>query len=190
MVEATYTGDLSNVRWSVDANGWLTMDYRYRHDGAADFLGVGFDLPEAAVTGMRWCGQGPYRVWKNRLLGGTLDVWDLDANDTLAGHQGWRFPESRGFFADVRWLTLRTSNGPITIRTDRPFIQVLPAKFPPASKNAMAVCPQVGFALLDAISPIGNKFHAAKDVGPQSQPTTIVEELHGTARFWFGPDPH
>lgn len=188
-VEATFTGGLVSTRWRLGGDGWLHCDYAYRHDGAVSHLGVGFDLPEDAVTGMRWCGLGPYRVWKNRMVGGTLDVWDVDMNTTQTGFSGWRYPETRGYFADVRWITLRTAAGPLTVRTNRPFVQVLDPAIPTISMKATAEFPAAGFALLDAISPIGNKFHAAKDCGPQSQPTMAAGEYRGTAGFWFGDHP-
>lgn len=30
VVQATYTDDLTSLRWRLDANGWLQLEYRYR----------------------------------------------------------------------------------------------------------------------------------------------------------------
>ena len=56
---ATYTGNLKSVRWRLDSNGWLRMDYTYNLTGTYDFLGVNFDYPESKVTGVTWLGRGP-----------------------------------------------------------------------------------------------------------------------------------
>jgi hypothetical protein len=193
VIEAIYTGELVSTRWRLGGDGWLHLEYTYRHEGPVSQLGVGFDLPDNAVTGMRWCGQGPYRVYQNRLLGGTFDVWDLEANGTMTGYSGWKYPETKGYYADVRWLILRTPAGQIIIRPGESgrFVQVLKPKSPDDSWGGSAAdFSSTGLAFLDAIAPIGNKFHKAKDTGPQGQPTMASGEYHGSADFWFGPGAH
>ena len=32
-------------------------------------FGFSFSFPEKNISGMRWLGKGPYRVWKNRIEG-------------------------------------------------------------------------------------------------------------------------
>ena len=44
--------------------------------------GVTFDYLEANITAVRWLGQGPYRVWKNRLAGQEIGVCRKLANNT------------------------------------------------------------------------------------------------------------
>jgi hypothetical protein len=187
-VEATYSGGMTSIRWRLGGDGWLHCDYAYRHDGEIPHLGVGFDLPEKDMVGMRWRGRGPYRVWKNRMVGGTLDVWDLEMNNTQTGSTEWIYPESKGYFADVRWVTLRTTAGPLTVRTDRPFVQVLRPELPDHASEANPIYTynfaSCDFALLDVISPIGDA-----RFGPQSQLTQASGEYRGTASFWFGPNP-
>lgn len=40
-------------------------------------MGVMFDYPEDKVLSKRWVGDGPYRVWQNRLHGPQLGVWEM-----------------------------------------------------------------------------------------------------------------
>ena len=103
------------VSWRVNGNGWLDCDYSYAASGTNDFLGITFDYPESLVRHKRWLGNGPYRVWKNRLPGVSLGAWDNDYNNTLTGFRDWIYPEFKGFFSDVRWLELDTAEGQVTV---------------------------------------------------------------------------
>ena len=63
-----------------------------------------------------WLGDGPYRVWRNRLKGGTLGVWETAYNTTETGYKDWKYPEFAGYFANVRWLKLTTTEGTLTMK--------------------------------------------------------------------------
>jgi len=193
VVAATFTGDLKSVTWRVQGNGWVRCDYAYTAEGPKEFLGVAFDYPEGQVKGKRWLGDGPYRVWKNRLRGVTFGVWADRYNDTTTGWSGWEYPEFKGCFSNVRWLQLDTTEGPITavLGSEDLFVQVLTPSFPPKNlqmKTALSL-PQAGLAFLHAIPPIGNKFHTAAETGPQGQPTIAHGEYAGSVSFYFGALP-
>ena len=64
------------------------LDYEYAFDGDVDLLGVTFDVPARAFTGKRWLGRGPYRVYRNRLEGGVLDLHEVAYNDPIPGPVG------------------------------------------------------------------------------------------------------
>ena len=193
VVAATFEGGLKSVVWRVNGNGWLQCSYTYAARGTNDFLGVVFDYPENLVTHKRWLGDGPFRVWQNRLGGVTSGVWENDYNNTLAGWRDWIYPEFKGFFSNWRWLQLVTREGKITVLNNShvPFVQVLTPEFPPQNLvgQAFAPVPVAGLGFLDAISPIGSKFKAAKFGGPQGQPTTSEGEFSGTVSFYFGNIP-
>ena len=190
VVAAKYDGDLKSTTWRVNGNGWIQCSYTYTAHGTNDFLGVLFDYPENLVTHKRWLGDGPFRVWKNRLRGATLGVWENDYNNTRTGYRDWIYPEFKGFFAGWHWLQLDTKEGPITIVNNNavPFVQVLTPEFPPANlmAKAFAVMPHCGLGFLDAIPPIGSKFKEAKFGGPQGQPTVADGEFSGSVSFYFG----
>ena len=193
IVSEKYDGDLKSIDWRVNGNGWIDCDYTYAATGTNDFLGVLFDYPENLVQHKRWLGDGPYRVWQNRLRGVTLDVWENDYNNTLTGFRDWIYPEFKGFFANVRWLQLDTTEGKITVINNSvvPFVQVLTPEFPPANLvgKAIAPAPKCGLGFLDAIPPIGSKFKEAKFGGPQGQPTVAHGEYSGALSFYFGKLP-
>ena len=192
-VSATFDGDLKRIFWRVNGNGWMDCDYTYAAEGAQDFIGVIFDYPESRVQHKRWLGDGPYRVWNNRLRGATLGVWENDYNHTVAGWRDWVYPEFKGFFAGVRWLQLDTTEGLITVLNHHavPFVQVLTPEFPPTNLvgKAIAPMPDCGLGFLDAIPPIGSKFKEAKFSGPHGQPNVAHGEYSGAVSFYFGKLP-
>jgi len=193
IVSAKFDGDLKSVLWRVNGNGWIDCHYTYTAEGTNNFLGVLFDYPEILVQHKRWLGDGPYRVWKNRLRGVTLGVWENNYNNTLTGLRDWIYPEFKGFFANVRWLQFDTKEGQITVINNSavPFMEMLTPEFAPTNLTgkAFAPVPKCGLGFLDAIPPIGSKFKEAKFGGPQGQPTVAHGEYSGAVSFYFGKLP-
>jgi hypothetical protein len=173
-------------------DGWLKCDFTYTAEGTNDFLGVVFDYPTNLVKSKRWLGDGPFRVWKNRLQGVTLGVWQNDYNTTITGWRDWIYPEFKGAFANVRWLQLQTTEGQITVVPENvPFVQVFTPDLPPAKAVGKTVgpLPDCGLGLLHAIPAVGSKFKTALDLGPSSQPTVAHGEYSGSVSFYFGKLP-
>jgi hypothetical protein len=183
---------LKKVVWQLRDDGWLQCDYTYAADGTNDYFGVVFDYPENQVKSKQWLGDGPYRVWKNRLRGQTFGVWKNDYNNTITGWRDWIYPEFKGCFADVRWLQLETTEGLITVVPKNiPYVQVLTPDWPPMNLvgKAYAPLPQCGLGFLHAIPAIGSKFKNATALGPQSQPNVAQGEYSGSVSFYFGGLP-
>ncbi|MEO8562232.1 MAG: glycoside hydrolase family 2 TIM barrel-domain containing protein [bacterium] len=178
VVEARYEGDLQRVVWRLSPSGWLKLDYTYRVRGPRSYIGVTFDYPEQQVTGMRWLGRGPYRVYKNRLKGVEFDVFHKKYNDTQTG-LSWDYPEFKGFHEDMYWATLETKEAPITMvfgSTDQ-FLRVLTPSEPTAPgsepRNTHVVYPPGDISFLRGIAPIGTKFTTAAQQGPAGQPNIM-----------------
>jgi hypothetical protein len=194
VVEATYDGVLRSARWRVRANGWLSLDYRLRVPGGAHpSFGITFDYPAEHVTGLRWLGRGPYRVWKNRLDGPTFGVWSNTANDAVTG-ESWQYPEFRGFFADLYWATVGSTQHPITVVAETPgmFLRMLTPRQPRDPRMTALPFPEGDISFLHGIPPIGTKFHAANVYGPESQPNLVngrTGTYEGTLHFAFGRVP-
>lgn len=193
VVSADYSGDLKSVRWRIQNNGWLQMDYDYALDGSQEFFGVGFSYPETHLQAMTWLGAGPYRVWKNRRQGGTLGVWSNTYNDTITGDTLWKYPEFKGYYGEVRWVQFQTTEGPITavVGQDDLFLQVLTPKFPhnAEARNTSPAFPTTDVSFLHAIPPIGSKFSSAARSGPAGQTPVAAGSYHGTVSFYFGDLP-
>jgi len=195
-VTASYEGNLQQVTWRLHPGGWLQLDCRYHFPAHAesDILGVSFDYPEKLVTGLRWLGRGPYRVWKNRGKGVEFGVWEKPYNDTMTG-LAWKYPEFKGFHANVHWARLATTEGPITvvIDSDDVFLRVFTPDTPEGTDvephHTRVAFPPGDLSFLQGIMPIGTKFHPPEAHGPAGRPNMIPR--HGrtftlTAYFYFG----
>jgi hypothetical protein len=174
VVEAAYEGDATlHIKWIFNPGHPVKLEYNYSQTGDVDFTGISFNYPEAKITGMKWLGRGPYRVWQNRLKGQKFGVWHKACNNTITG-ETWGYPEFKGYHAEVNWLVLENKESPFTVyTTDKNlYVQMLhPAREKDALKNnnVEPPFPAGDISFLNAISAIGTKFQPAKVMGPQSQ---------------------
>jgi hypothetical protein len=187
VITATYSGDLDQVTWRVLGNGWVSLDYRYALEGEYDYFGVGFDYPEENVIAAQWLGRGPHRVWKNRMQGPWHDVWQRDYNDGITGVR-WDYPEFKGYYADVRWLRISTTEGPIhfVIGTDDLFLGLFVPSDAPSPLDGPIVYPSQNISLLHGIAPIGTFTLPSAELGPQSEPHSLSGSFEASVFLYFG----
>jgi hypothetical protein len=196
VVEAEYEGGLSRVTWRMHRGGWLECDFHYRFPPHAEekYLGVSFDYPEKLVTGLRWLGRGPYRVWKNRRAGAGFGLWEKAWNDTVTG-LSWAYPEFKGFHANLYWAKLQTKEGPITMVADGEdlFLRVFTPAQPEGEKLnphfTRVEFPRGDISFLHGIAPVGTKFHPAEAHGPAGAPNMVPRHgraYRATLYFHFG----
>ncbi|MDP9080220.1 MAG: glycoside hydrolase family 2 [Bacteroidota bacterium] len=191
IVEADYVGAASlHVRWTFAPGRNVQLEYQYTQSGDADFMGITFNYPEEKITGMKWLGRGPYRVWKNRLKGQQFGVWHKAYNNSITG-ETWGYPEFKGYHAEVNWVVIENKESPFTVyTTDKNiYLQMLhPAREKDAldNNNVEPPFPKGSIGFLNAISPIGTKFQAANVMGPQSQANHADgKPINGTLLFDF-----
>jgi hypothetical protein len=189
-VTATYTGGMDEVAWRVMGNGWIRLSYRYSVSGTAPYLGVDFDCTEEEVTSVDWLGRGPSRVWKNRMRGPWHDLWRRTKNDAITG-QRWLYPEFKGYFADVHFARIHSNAGTIDVVMDAPdlFLRLYTPTNGVSPQTASMAFPPGDISFLHGISPIGDKFLAAADLGPEGQLHTNPGTLSATLYFRFTPTP-
>jgi hypothetical protein len=187
ILDADYTGDLKHTRWTVYASGWIRLEYEYELQGDSSLFGINFDYPESEMQAMRFLGRGPYRVWKNRLKGGTLGVWSNKCKNDIPGVT-WDFPEFKGYHRDWRWVVFSTQQGNITIVNGTPglFLGVYRPNDGPFPANTKLNVPETGIAFLHGIPAIGTKFDKPEVLGPQSQKNKASGTYRGTVWFHFG----
>ncbi len=191
-VEITYSGDLGQVRWTMHPGGWVEMQYTYSLAGLYDFAGISFDFEEGNVISARWLGEGPYRVWKNRMTGGTIDVWEKEYNNTMAGMYPWNFPEFKGYYADVSWMELNTLDGKILVACPDKDLFVRLFEFYAFPEPTLSPdLPPGDISFMDAISPVGTKMStrlnaSARSTGPQGEPNQLDGTFTHTLYFNFG----
>jgi hypothetical protein len=191
IVEPVY--DAANqfkVKWTFKKDGLPELDYEYTINKQADFLGITFTYPEEKIKGMQWLGRGPYHVWKNRLKGNQLNVWQKNYNNTITG-ESYNYPEFKGWHSELYWVTVQNKESDFTVYTkdENVFFQMLqPAKqIGIRNNNTLPAFPGNTIGFFNGISAIGTKFQAAEVMGPQSQKNASLngKEQKGSLLFDF-----
>jgi hypothetical protein len=187
VLDANYEGDLKHARWTVHPTGWISLEYEYELQGEFALFGISFDYPESKMRSMRFLGQGPFRVWKNRLKGGTPDVWSNNYKNDIPGVT-WDFPEFKGYYRDWRWVVFSTEQGDITVVNGTPdlYLGVYRPNDGPFPANTKLNVPDTGIAFLHGIPAIGTKFDKPEVLGPQSWKNQAAGTYRGTVWFHFG----
>lgn len=187
-IEARGVGGLDRFRWSLGGNGALRLDYEYTLNGDFLYHGITFTHPEEKMISLRWLGEGPYRVWQNRLRGTWLGVHEIARNDVQPG-ESWSYPEFQGYFARPRWLRLETETGPLVVSPSSPetYLRVGTPRI--NHQNTTAEFPAGDLSFLYAIPAMGSKFVTPVDTGPHSQPAKASGVYKGSLVFSFGDAP-
>lgn len=189
---ARYLGAIDSIVWRLNPMGLLSMDavMLNRATGGSGFddaftddeilnFGLSFSFPEENVTGMRWMGRGPYRVWKNRIKGTNYGIWHKEYNNTITGESdfGLIYPEFKGYHANLYWATLESKTTPFTVysESDGVFFRVFTPQEPAGrqdGKSTMPDFPDGDISFLYDIPGI-RCFKPISQHGPQSQPGHI-----------------
>ena len=192
IVEATYSGDLKYIRWTMRPDGWLKLDYSYHINADVPFAGVSFDFPESYMLSAKWLGNGPYRVWKNRLQGVTRNTWEKMHNDSRPGIGPWNFPEFKGYFSNINWIQFNSVQGKFLVATDQDDLFVRLFDFYGMSgTQGYPQLPTGNVSFLDAIPAIGSKLalginNNAGVNGPAGELNKMRDQVNRTLYFYFG----
>ena len=166
--------------WRMYDDGTLELDYGYypcaigKKVGGIEMTGVTFSFPEKDVAGAKLFANGPYRVYKNRLKGGSLDVWNKTYNNTITG-ESWDYPEFKGYYSLFYAMHLDCPT-PFDVysATQDLYLHL----FTPERQKGIAAernythpnYPSGNISFMDAIPAVGTKFSVPTDLGPQSAP--------------------
>lgn len=166
----------AQLRWMIYPSGLVRMDVKYWPIGEeANLLGVSFAYPEKNVKGVDYMGDGPYRVWKDRMKGVNLGVWDKAYNNTVTGEDSTNliYPEFKGYYSNLYWMKLKTTGEPITIICDSRdvFMRLFTPKYPKLTynNNIAPDFPTGDISFMHGIPPIGTKSQKPEKMGPQGQ---------------------
>ena len=176
---------LGAVRWTDLPDGARRCDFAYTVDADVDILGVSFDLPETKVKSKSWLGRGPYRVYRNRMEGGVIDVHEVAFNDPVPG-ESFAYPEFKGYFRDWRWLELETADGRLRVE-NLSGIPYFGLSAPRDGVPSMQAFPDTGLALLEVIPAIGSKFAGPETTGPRGVTPHMRGERSGSVVFRVSP---
>lgn len=179
-------GCLDSVCWQFLPNGTVAMNYSYNFSGVIDEMGVMFDYPEKEVMHKSWVGNGPYRVWQNRLQGPQYGFWENDYNDPVPG-ESFTYPEFKGYFANVKWMRLNTKEGKISLSLDKNSHDYVGIYQPRDGRDHILYdLPESGISLLRVIPAVRNKVNCTDLNGPSAQPvTTRCKEFTGKVVLKF-----
>lgn len=159
----------NTLQWTIYASGLLKMEVHYFPAAYfTDMVGVNFSFPETTVKGVQYMGNGPYRVWKNRLKGNLLGTWNKPYNNTETG-EAWQYPEFKGYYSNMYWCKFISSGQPFTVFTENEdlFLRL----FTPAWKtdqwhNYEPIFPGGDVSFMQGIAAIGTKTQRNETTGP------------------------
>lgn len=189
-----YKGGVDSIIWRMTPDGLLNMNAvllnsengkrfggPFVDEGGAKNLGLTFSYPEEQVSGMRWLGRGPYRVWKNRVKGTQFGLHYKDYNNTITGEYGDGaspiiYPEFKGYHADVYWAEIASEQMPFTIYSNMQgmYLHVFSPREPMhiGKDNTMEAWPDGDISFLVEI-PAMRSYKPLSQMGPRSQASNV-----------------
>jgi beta-galactosidase/beta-glucuronidase len=193
--EASTEHSARSIRWKLETSGLLGLEADLLNNlwGNFEYLGLTFTFPEDRCTGVRWMGTGPYRIWKNRLKGAPLGVWEKAYNNTVTGESSGElvYPEFKGYHASLYWMVLHTAEGPIRVISGTPnlfFRLFTPGEPKQVAGGTYPPFPPGDISFLYEIPAIGTKFKKPENLGLRSQPgwhSGHAGERTYPIRLWF-----
>ena len=160
----------NTLEWTIFSNGIIKMKVNYFPTAYfTSFVGVNFSYPENRIKEITYMGDGPYRVWKNRMKGTQFGVWTKKYNNTETGESPWIYPEFKGYHSNLYWCLFRGDNHSfkVTATDEDVFLRL----FTPAWKtdqwhNYEPIFPTGDISFMQGISSIGTKTQRNETTGP------------------------
>ncbi|MGF2413900.1 MAG: glycoside hydrolase family 2, partial [Ferruginibacter sp.] len=172
IIESTYDKKESynTLKWTVYPSGWIQLQVNYFPAAYhSNFAGVNFSFPENEIKSVTYMGNGPYRVWKNRMKGNQFGVWNKTYNNTETGEAPWLYPEFKGYHSNFYGGYFFTKNNRFTVATETEdlFLRL----FTPAWKtdqwhNYEPLFPSGDISFMQGISSTGTKTQRNETTGP------------------------
>lgn len=176
-----YSSD--KIKWTVYSNGLLNLEVEIKGKKIVKgYKGITFSFPESEVSGMKWLGEGPYRVWRNRMKGTKFQVWENDYNNTVTGESGFVYPEFKGFYSSLYWVKVKGKNNngfTVYCNSENTFLRMLTPQQPKEDpkQRVSPIFPKGDISFVKNIPAIGTKFQTGDKMGPQ-----------GNSENYFGND--
>lgn len=169
---------IKELTWRIFPSGWLGLNLKYFPEGQeSELIGISFSYPEKEVTGVKWLGDGPYRVWKNRMKGVTLNVWEKDYNNTVTGVPPFIYPEFKGYHSRLYWAKLLTKGQPVTmvVASEDIFLRLFTPQKPETPYNTAPSFPGGDISFMQGIPAMGTKVKKPKDMGISGSPNMYYD---------------
>jgi hypothetical protein len=166
-------GRFGTLEWVMHEGGIVDMNLQYQpEDIRIPFTGASFAYPEETIKSVRYLGNGPYRVWKNRMAGTTFNVWEKPYNNTITGHSGFEYPEFKGYYSNLYWARFTDQkNHHFTVysHSEDLFLRLFTPEEAPEPARTAVSHPPGDLSFMLGIPAIGTKFKDAEQLGPQSK---------------------
>jgi hypothetical protein len=160
----------NTLKWTIYPSGWVKLDVRYFPGSYfTNFAGINFSFPEKEIHSVTYVGDGPYRVWKNRMKGNRFGVWSKKYNATETGEAPWEYPEFKGYHSRFYGGYFYTQNNRFTVATETEglFLRLFtPAWKTDAWHNYEPLFPSGDISFMQGISSIGSKTQRNETTGP------------------------
>lgn len=178
IISLHYKEKIHRADFIIEQDGLLLLKFAYQPGrGKTDYLGINFSYPENLVTGVKWVGNGPYRVWKNRMKGPQFGYWEKEYNNTITGERDWIYPEFKGYFSSFYQIIIDSKEFPFKIfcQSEDVFLRLFTPEAPHGALNKRTdgLFPPGDISFMHAITPIGTKFTDADRLGLQGAKNII-----------------
>jgi hypothetical protein len=166
---------MKQLIWTFFPSGRAKLTLVYapeQYDVDFEYMGVNFSYPENLVKGVKWLGNGPYRVWKNRMQGVELDVHQKEYNKTMTGVPPLLYPEFKGYHSNFYWAKIESGEQSFTVATSTEdvFLALFTPDQPsPVFSRVAPPFPAGDISFMQAIPAIGTKSNDSWDMGPSGK---------------------
>ncbi len=175
VIESTYDKKESynTSKWIVYPSGVVKLEVQYFPAAYfTNFVGINFSFPETEIKAVEYMGNGPYRVWKNRMKGNQFGIWHKDYNNTETGEAPWKYPEFKGYHSNMYWCKFIGKQNSFSVYTETEdlFFRL----FTPAWKtdqwhNYEPIFPKGDISFMQGISSIGSKTQRNETTGAMGE---------------------
>lgn len=183
-IEAAYRGEnWLWLKWTFQSGELPKLEYQYGMKGPVDYMGITFSYPEDKIVGLKWMGRGPFHVWRNRMKGLQLGVWEkTKTNANTPAGEAFNNSEVKGWHSDLYWVQFQTNMGSFTIYNEQPnlFLQFFkPQRALGLSEYANPPFPDSSIGFMHSISGIGTKAINPENSTSKSSLKSADEPLGG-----------
>ncbi|WP_298878693.1 glycoside hydrolase family 2 TIM barrel-domain containing protein [uncultured Polaribacter sp.] len=187
IIESKNHNGFEIMRWTIKPSGELKLDYTYSVEkGVYEYAGIGMEVKAKAVKSKRWLGEGPTRIWKNRVEGGIYDVHAVEKKINIPG-KVYNQPEFEGCFAPWQWAVFHMEDN-LSIGFQNNSDLILGVLNPINGENARMASwkypKKEGFYFFNVIPAVGSKWKKPTEFGPDAHPSLINKSLSGSVSFF------
>lgn len=180
---------MKEFSWVFYPSGWVKLEVYYKpehYDVDFDYMGVDFSYPEELVEGIEWLGEGPYRVWKNRMHGTNFNVHQKAYNNTVTGVSPMVYPEFKGYHANLYWAKINSKSQSFVVATETQdvFLRLFTPEYAQNvyEERTSPPFPFQDISFMQAIPAIGSKTNQPERLGPSGQKNIFFD--YGTFDNW------